>query len=285
MTRKLLLAAGCAALGWSCDGGTDPVVDEPSQFIAVTRAWAPGERAATINQVETTGALGFVSPYASTIFADPDSVTLIAPNPAWTPPSPSVRGGGQVLAHRSSSQFADTWVVAGIRIESYNASQTPNDTLVWTGIFFYDPNDTGNRGFIIRGGVSTTFGPTNVDNTAFDASGGRTGIGGGEVASNGTEWSANLGPTLPTRNTFEIGSQTFGTPASVTTGPWLGGTQAGGTIGGRAKRVVFNRVSTTGTPLTYEIDIDFRSGIQGIKIVCNFPTPCTSNVLVLRDAP
>lgn len=281
---KLLALAGCATVLVSCDEGVQPVVEEQSQFLAVTRAWAPGERAATITEVETTGALGFFSPYASTIFAHPDSVTVIEPNPAWTPPSPAVRGA-RIQPHLTSSQFSQAWIMAGIRIESYNDSQVPPDTLIWTGVFFYDPNNPSNRGFVLRGGASTTFNPTNVDNDAFEASGNRSGVGGGEVAASGAVWSANGGPTVPRRNTFEVESQSFGAGSTVTTGPWLGGTQAGGRMDGRLKRVVFNRISTFGTPTTYEIDVDFRNGIQALKIVCNFPTPCTSNVLVLRDAP
>ena len=266
-----LLAAGC----------TEPeAVEEPSQYIAVRRAWAPGERAATIQQIEQTGALAFVSAYASTIYSDPDSVVTLVQNPEWTPPAAHSTTS---LALHLANRFAVTWNVAGVRLEAYNDSQVPSDTTVWTGIFYYDPADTGNRGYIIRGGTSTTFGRTNVNTTAFEASGNKTGAGGGEVhLGTGSEWTAG-GPVIPQRNTIEVLLQTYGAQTSITSGPWLGGLEASGTMQGRAKRVVFNRVAGTDLPLTFEVDIDFRGGIQSMQIVCNFPNPCTSSALSIRN--
>ena len=55
-------------------------------------------------------------------------------------------------------------------------------------------------------------------------------------------------------------------------------------MAGRAKRVVFNLVPLSGPGVaSFEIDLDFRGGIQAMRIVCNFPTPCTTNVPLLRE--
>lgn len=267
----VLAAAGCS---------TEPEVEAPQQFVIVRRAWAPGERQATIDQVKTTGALAFASFYASTIFADPDSVSVMMPNPAWTPPDPHLT---TPLAFHMN-RFTTGWIIAGTRIESYNADQTPPDTVVWTGLFFYDPADTDDRGYVIRGGVSTTFSNVNVNTTAFEASGNKTGAGGGELRvlnADTSEWSAG-GPVIPNINTLDVSAQVYGALSSIGSGPWLGGQEATGTIQGRAKRIKFTRVSGTQLPLDFEVDLDFRGGIQSMRIVCNFPNPCTSSALTLR---
>lgn len=269
------VAAGCS---------TEPEVDAPQQFVVVRRAWAPGERQATINQVQSTGALGFASFYAATLFADPDSVSVMMPNPDWTPPDPHLTT--PLRFHLSSSMFTTGWTIAGTRIESYNASQTPPDTVVWTGVFFFDPADTDDRGYVVRGGASTTFTNVNVNTTTFEASGNKTGAGGGEVrvaGADSSEWTAG-GPVIPNINTIEVSLQTYGAQSSITSGPWLGGMQSSGTMQGRAKRIKFTRVLGGQLPIEFEVDLDFRGGLQSMRIVCNFPTPCTSSALNLQAA-
>lgn len=279
-TTNILVLASAALVSASCDS-VEPVAEEPQQFVAVRRAWGPGERTATISQIETTGALGFFSPYASLIYSDPDSVTVVQVNPAWSQPAARVTGGPVF----NLFAFSTGWNMAGIRLESYNSSQTPPDTVVWTGVFYYDPANTDNRGFIIRGGTTLTFGPVNVNTAAFEASGSRTGAGGGEVAlGTGTEWTAG-GPTIPNRNTLEVQAQNYGAASTITTGPWLGGTIAVGAMQGRLKRVVFNRIAGTSGSASFEVDVDFRGGIQALRIICRFPSPCTTNVPLLRDRP
>lgn len=267
----LLLAAS------ACSDGVQPEVDPPQQYITQRRAWRAGERDSAIAHIEQSGGFGQFSSLAPVIF-HPDSVTEVIPNPALL--SPAAPG----LSALQASRYAPTWLIAGVRYENYNSAQVPADTLIWTGLFWSDPIDSGSRGFIIRAGASLTFDAIPVHSTNFDASEGRAGAGGIEVALfSGTVWSAigaNAGNSpipIPGTNNIEVASASFGATTTVTSGAWLGGEQASGTMTGRVKRVVFTRTQGSADPAMFELDLDFRDGIQAARLVCNFPNPCTTD--------
>ncbi len=77
----MLLALVLAA----CTDPSAPPTDPPAQFITVRRAWAAGERAATIARIKANRSfsaplVGDISDDADMIYADTDSVTVMIAN-------------------------------------------------------------------------------------------------------------------------------------------------------------------------------------------------------------
>ncbi len=266
---QFVLAACMAGLA-ACDDPAEPPVDEPSAFISMKRAWLPGERQATIDAIVAGGGFGPYSDLAPVIYADPDSVVVIVANPDF-----SVRAAGQNLLVLEP-RFDASWNISGMDIRLIDDTQAPSDTTDWTGVFWSNPTEATWNGFVFAATATNTFAPVAVSTTAFDASFGKSGAGGGENRqSTGAYWEAN-GPTSPAINTIQMNAVTFtGTPTTVTSGPYSGGTQRNGTFQGRLKRVEMTRVLGTDLPATFEVDLDFRTtAIQGVELICQFPSPC-----------
>lgn len=71
----------------------------------------------------------------------------------------------------------------------------------------------------------------------------------------------------------------------MTTGPFLGGTQATGTMFGRMRTIAMTRISGATLPTSFSVDFDFSvTQIGAIRYVCYFRTPCTTNVPVIAAA-
>lgn len=257
---------------------SDPVApaDPPSEFISMRRAWLPGERAATIAAIQANQSWGFMSDYAADIYHDVDSVTVIASNPAFS--LSAVNGASLLLEPR----FAVSWNIGGMDIVNININPVPNDTTHWIGVFWSNPVEATWKGFAYgAGGLAgnTILARVDINTTAFDASGGKTGAGGGEIrASTATYWQGN-GPIGGAINDMQVTVASYGAPATVTTGPFLGGTRATGTMQGRLQKISMARITGATAPNPLVVDYDFRAvSIGSVRIVCVFNTPCTTNV-------
>jgi hypothetical protein len=234
-------------------------------LITVRRAWLPGERDAAIAAFQanhtTVPYVGDLSDLAPSLF-DPDSVTLIVPNPLYPAPR-----SGQAL----SPAFAAGWGAIGVDIFVQGKTSTPWDTLSWLGVMWWNPADTTWKGWTIRATTANTYNLYNVSTSAFDASYGTTGAGGGEAQqSTGTYWEASSGRIQINYN------NACGTTTTITSGVWTGGTTRRCTFGGRLVSLTMPRQTGTTAPATQTINFDFRSArISGSRITCVFPTPCT----------
>jgi hypothetical protein len=239
-----------------------------AQFITLRRAWLPGERAATIALWQGNGVLslpyvGDVS-YLADQLLDPDSQTVVVANPRYqaapAPPAPR------------AAEFASGWGIMGFQVFQVNRSNSPYDTLAWNGVKWWNPADSTWVGMVVRATRNNTYSLTTVSTAAFDASGGRTGAGGGEAQqSTGTYWEASSG-----RIQISYNGQ-CGTTTTVTSGVYQGGTVRRCTVGGRLVSVTMPRLSGTTAPATQTISFDFRSArITGYRFTCIFPSPCTS---------
>jgi hypothetical protein len=275
----------CLTIG-ACGGdGTGPVTgDAPAEFISVRRAWLPGERAATIARVKANREFDFlyvgdISDDADLIFADPDSVVEVVANPDF-----SVRAASSGSLLVMEPRFASTWTITGVDVRIVNKEVTPvADTTHWIGVFWNNPAETNWKGFILAAAntnpATVTVPQTSVNTAVFDAAFGKSGIGGGEQrTSTTTFWQANAGGIAP-NNTLTISSAVYGTASTVTTGPFLGGTVANGTMQGRMRTINMTRITGATAPLTFTVDFDFSiTAISSIRYVCVFRTPCTTNV-------
>jgi hypothetical protein len=239
-----------------------------AQLVTVRRAWLPGERAAAIAAFQANHTVvpyvGDLSDLAPSIL-DPDSVTVIVSNPLY-PAAPSWPGMSLAPA------FAAGWGAIGIDIFVQGKTSTPWDTLSWLGVLWWNPADTTWKGWTIRATTANTYNLYNVSTSAFDASGGTTGAGGGEAQqSTGTYWEASSGRIQISYNAG------CGTTTTIASGVWKGGTRTRCTFGGRLVTLTMPRVTGTTAPATQTINFDFRTArISGSRITCVFPTPCTS---------
>ncbi len=270
------LAALVAATAFvACTDPIAPAADPPSEFIAVRRAWLPGERAATIAAIQANQSWGFMSDYAADIYHDVDSVTVVASNPDFS--LRAVNGASLLLEPR----FATTWNIGGMDIVNININPVPRDTVHWIGVFWSNPVEPTWKGFAYGGGglaTNTILARTDVNTTAFDATGNKTGAGGGEIrASTGTLWQGN-GPIAGAINDMQVTAAAYGATSTVTTGPYLGGTKASGSMQGRLHSVSMTRIQGTDAPNPMTVDYDFRGvSIGSVRIVCVFNSPCTTN--------
>ena len=268
-----LLLVGALATAASCSDAAAPQEeDPPAQYVSVRRAWLPGERDSAIARVMRGGGLGPFSSLAPFVFADPDSYTTIAPNPLY---HPSAGLSFDVVGTRAP-QFAASWLITGMDIRIIDNSQSPPDTTDWLGVFWSNtsppaapPDESTWKGFVYAASALTTVANTAVNTTAFDASGGKSGAGGGEVRqSTGEYWEGNSG-------TIRITSGTYGAATPVASGPYTGGTTASGLMQGRMLNIGMPRVlPSPGTAIT--VDFDFRfTAIDAVQLTCIFPSPCT----------
>jgi hypothetical protein len=240
----------------------------PAQLITVRRAWLPGERAATIALWQRNGVL--VIPFAGDLsyladqLLDRDSTTVVVTNPLYNP----ALAPGMSLA----PQFASGWGIIGFDLTQINKSNTPYDTLNWNGVKWWNPADSTWVGIVVNAVPGNTYGLTTVSTSAFNASGGKSGAGGGEAQkSTGTYWEASGGQINISYN----GS--CGTATTVASGVYKGGTVTTCSNGGRMVSLSMPRLAGSAAPATQTINFDWRTTrITGFRFTCIFPSPCTS---------
>ena len=243
------------------------VVGAAAQYVTVRRAWLPGERDSTIAFVErnhSLNALGYdLSPLAPDIFAG-DSTTVVVPNPGYQGAAPA--GSARAAA------FASGWTTVGVDLFIQNKNVTPNDTLSWLGVLWYNPADSTWKGLVLAATLATTLPLTTINTTSFNNSGDKTGAGGGEAQqSTGTYWEANGGQIQITQNSLCFGSTT------LASGPYKGATENICFFGGQLVNVTMPRLTGTTAPTSQTVSLDFRNNlIWGVRISCVFPSPCTS---------
>ncbi len=256
--------------------------DPPAQYIAVRRAWQPGERAAKIQTIVTTRS--YVFPYAGDIsdlapqfYADPDSVTVMIANPALQPSITGPAGGPASL-----TLFSPTWDFVALKLTIVNNDPVPPDTIFWHLALWADPADAGSHGFAIAFSRANTFNIKPINTTTFDASGGTAGAAGGEIhASTGTYWEDDA-----KGGRYRVNAQTYpGAFATVTSGPFTGGLMRAGQAFGRVQAATFDRQVGTENPASFAVDFDYRTtGLPATEILCVFPSPCTTNVPLMAAA-
>ena len=278
--RGTLAALALLALG--CDDGTGPGTPTvQTEYVTVRRAWLPGERDTLIARIQSSRQLslpyvGDLSDYAAE-FLPADSAVEIVPNPAL---APAARGLFTPSFSVSGVRVPGTgWTAAGVDVQIINTSVTPRDTLNWLGWFWWNNADTTQKGYVFIATPNNTVGATAVNTTSFDASYAKTGAGGGEARGQppgNTYWQAN-GWTR--RNTASVTSNfNFGGTSTVTSGPFLGGTQQTIIMAGVLDSVRMDRISGTLTPTTQYASLSTGFTI-GIRLTCVFPSPCTTNAL------
>ncbi len=134
------------------------------QYVAVRRAWAPGERAALIQRIVANREyvfpyVGDVSDLAPEIYADTDSVTVLVSDPAV---SPSVTG--PMLAP-GATQFSASWNFIAFKVTTVDNTATPPDTIFWHMAVWADPSNGGNHGFAIAFSRNGTFNISQINST------------------------------------------------------------------------------------------------------------------------
>lgn len=270
MTWRALALLVVAAAG--CSDVSGPAPDPPSQYVAVRRAWAPGERAALLQRIMTNREYNFpyvgdVSDYAPELFADTDSVVVLVSNPAFQ---------GDVSAP-ALQMFSPAWDFVALKITEVDNTATPPDTLFWHMAVWADPADGGNHGYAIAFSRNPTFNISPINSTNFDAAFGTSGAAAGEVhLATGTTWIDDA-----KGGRFQVSSQTYpGAFATVSSGPFLGGLVRAGTAFGRVTNSNFVRDSGTEAPRSFSVSYDYRgTGLPSLEIVCVFPVPCTTDAL------
>lgn len=272
----LVLLAACESTG--------PQPDlTPSAYITAKRAWAPGERDSVIARIMRDSSLrlpymGNISDLAPQIFADPDSVVIIVPNPLNTSLTASA------MHFHIMPPVDNTWSGAGLNIKIHNDAVTPRDTLSWVGGIWYKIGEETWHGWIVAADPDSVYPAVAVRTQNFDAGGGKSGAAGGEARlSTGEYWEAD-GSGNP--HTVEITAATFGPYSTVTSGVFKGGDRRTGTMRGRVRNVTMPRELPTDNNTSINIDLDFRvTGVPAVSIYCLFPVPCigeTTGVNVSR---
>jgi len=265
--RRLALATalgGTAALGCGCEKTTEPTDEEPAQYISVRRAWRPGERDSVASYVVRTGAWGQYSDLAPTAVWAWDSTTDVILNPEWLPSAAAA--AGLQLAPRFAAGWGSVGIDVRIVFDSIPGGAIQRDSLDWVVTLWWNPADSTWKGYVLRATTSATFNNVTLNTASLDASGGKTGAGGGESrAASGTYWEANGGTYRITEN----GS--YGGLSTITSGPFLGGNIQYGLMGGRLRKVTMPRITGTDAPATQTIDYNFRSApIGSQRMFCYF---------------
>lgn len=240
----------------------------PAQYISVRRAWRPGERDSAAQYIVRTRAWGEYSDLAPLAFAAWDSTTDIIQNPAWQPVAPRASGV------QPAAQFASGWGSVGIDIrivfDSIPGLPVQKDSLDWVMTFWWNPADSTWKGYVARATTAATFGYQTLNTTAFDASGGKSGQGGGEARlASSTYWEANGGQYRITSNS------NYGSRQTITSGPFLGGNVQFGLMGGRLNNVTMPRITGTDLPTTQTINYNFGSTPIGSQRMFCYFTPVT----------
>jgi hypothetical protein len=283
--RRVLpaLTAIAIAIAMGMASCTDSAQDGPAEYIAVKKAWLPGERDAYILRVMTNHELVFpyvgdISSMAPQLFADPDSHVVMVPNPAYSP-SLTAPLPGLLMA----PQFSASWNFIGLKITTVDNTNAPPDTVFWHLVVWSDPANALDHGFAIAASRANTFNVSPINTTLFDASTATVGAASGEFhASTGTFWEDDA-----KGGRYQVTSQTYpGAFTTITTGPYLGGQSRTGTQFGRVANANLVRLLGTEAPASFKVNVDYRvTGIPATEISCVFPAPCTTNVPALLAAP
>jgi hypothetical protein len=241
--------------------------EEPAQYIAVRRAWQPGERDSLRAYILRNNALDEFSEVAAQSLDQEDSTTDVVPNPAW-------RGAAALPAGvRLAPQFATGWGARGLDILVVFDSlpSTPSierDSLDWIAVRWWNPADSTWKGWIINATTAGTFATyVNVNTAAFNTSYAHTGVGAGELRlASGTYWEATSGRYRITSNGG------YGAYSQLTGGPYLGGDYAVGTMLGRIRTVSMARQAGSDPPNPSIVDFNFGfTPITSWRIRCYFP--------------
>ena len=210
----------------------------PAELVTVTRLWLPGEQAATIAAAQsdhtTLPYVGDISGLAPQLYGG-DSVTVVVPNPLYQ----AAAGGPPRVA-----QFSTGWSAVGVSLSIQDRSAIPWDTLSWLGVMWWNPADATWKGWTLGASKATTFALRTVSTSAFDASGGSSGAGGGEAQqSTGTYWEASGGQVQMSKN------NNCGSTTTIGSGVWKGGTTRTCRFGGRLVNLSMprSRCRATGT--------------------------------------
>jgi len=277
-----------AAVAGCVRDATSPGEEEgpPAQYLAVRRAWRPGERDSTASWVLRTQAWGEYSDLAPLAYATWDSTVDIVLNPRWSGSVTAARDAAVPLPAPQAPEFQSGWSGLGLDIQiafdTVPGGGVQRDSLDWISVRWWNPADSTWKGWIIRGTTANTFGYQTVNTTAFDASGEHTGVGAGEARlASGTYWEGNGGRYRITSN------GNYGTYSTIPSGPFKGGNVASGLMGGQLNTVTMPRVLGTDAPATQTISWDFRTArLNSQRIRCYFApitpprgyTSCTGEV-------
>jgi hypothetical protein len=291
LTRRYAVRAAWLAsllvLGGCGDANAPQEPAPQTEYVTVRRAWLPGERDSLIARIQRTRQftlpyVGDISDYAADLIPA-DSAVEIVPNPALHLASAAPVVPVRPVVHVPGGSFS----TVGIDLRMINTNSTPDDTLRWLGWLWFNTADSTNKGIVFGYrslAAGNTLAATTVNTATFDAAFGKSGAGGGEVSGlpgpSFTYWQAN---GWVRRNTMSMTLNFAFTGAStITTGPYLGGSQRTALMNGVLDSVRLDRVSGTGTPVTQYASITLTF-VGGVQITCVFPTPCTTNTL--RMAP
>jgi hypothetical protein len=286
--RPALALGALGALAGGCADVTTPPLPEPepaAEYVTVRRAWLPGERDSLIARIQRTRQFNAfymdLSDYAVDLLPV-DSAIEIVPVPM---PVPDVATPfGPVRAVPRAIRVPGTgWSVIGIDTKLINTDPTPDDTLRWLGWLWFDTADSTQKGFAFafRAPTSNTVAATFVNTPAFDAAFGKAGAGAGEVdgipPAPLTYWQGN---GWVRRNTVSMSLNfSFSGTTPVTTGPYTGGTSQVAFMSGVLDSIRLDRVSGSASPATQYASIRLTF-VGGIRLVCVFPSPCTTNALM-----
>ncbi len=284
---RRLLPAVCLLAGLAACTDGSPTVDPPAQYISVRRAWLPGERDSLVAAVQAGHlwvfpGVGDLSPYIDQILPL-DSVYVMVSNPAFNATSSALAGFSADV--RLSPQWNTSWTIYGTDVWSINNTQAPPDTVRWLGVFWWNPAESNWKGWAIAASKSNvlhaTLPQTSVNNTTFDAAGGKAGAAAGEFrSSDKTEWEATGVGSAPTNTMSITSSAGYSAPTTMNTGPFLGGTLSNGTVQGRLRAIPIQRLATSigqTAPANQSVDLDFSAGMNAAQIICKFKNPCTTN--------
>jgi hypothetical protein len=252
--------------------------------VTVRRPWMPGERDSTVARIARYQSLGEFSDVVDSLLGSTESVTVVVPNPAL-----AAVGASRSPRFAHLGQAGQTWMIFGLQIREVFPNPPGSstlDSLKWLGVFWFASPESTWTGRVVAATSASTIGNTTVNTAAFDASGAKSGAGGGEARlSTGQYWEANAG-------SFRI-SQNVCSPSSCanttfTSGPWKGGQWHGLLMGGALSNVVapcLLPAGCTAKPDTFNVSFlalcifgyCFGSPIQGYSINCVFPSPCTGS--------
>lgn len=278
----LLLLSGTGLAACATDDDGDVVQTE---FIAVRRAWRPGERDSVVAAVIANRSfnvlyVGDLSDNAD-LMLSPDSTSDILVNPNYVSPmSASPFGPSFSVASSFGTRVpGGGWTSTGLDVNING----PGDDNYWLGVFWSNDADDSRKGIILAATTvaATTFPTTTVNTTTYDAAFGLAGVAGAEI--NPTTAPDTYWENRGEGGTYRVISTAFsGGFNTITTGAFLGGTLRYGTQNEVINNVIMTRRLGTGTPAS--LTASLSGTITAWEMICNFPTPCTTNVPGLAAA-
>ena len=271
------LVATVAVLMLAACSGTEPGSEE-LEFIVQRRPWATGERDAQIALVKQNGSLFFATDLVDSLFPL-DWITEVVRNPAYQGPASAALHGPQFSLNAPTSGGMTVVGLDFYIVDTTSPPQVATDTTQWLMVFWYNTTDPTYKGYTVVFSRTATQGPTTLNTTNFDAVNGTSGGGGGEIRpSTGEYWEATAGKMSITSNSARTaGGSTIGS------GPFTGGTQRNGLLGGKLQDVTLARLlPTTGSSQTFGLDFSKAANfIPAARLECTFNFPCTSAAAAL----